>query len=175
MGTDGSEARSVVGDPTKMSDKSRDDGIASVVSSLADHVAVLTHASGTVTDHRRLVAFVYLLLRDNMPCGVMAEIMNSRMAIKNVRLVHLYSKGYSVETMEERASKLTSGPVAPVRDWLAIVYLQTQDVMRVTALIERIPDDDDTVTVFTNGWLARYAQYVADELLALTEDDACQA
>jgi len=132
--------------------------------------AALAQASGTVADRRRLVAFVYLLLRDNMTCGKFAEVMALRTTITSS--VFLY-QGLDVGVLEGFADRLTSSSRAPVCDWLALVFRHSEHPERIPSLIERLPADDDIETVFTNGWLAQYAQYTADELLALTDADAC--
>lgn len=167
MGEDGSEVRGM-----SREELERQAGGDDLVASMPDRTAAMTIASGTVSDKRRLVSFVYLLLRDNMPCGRMADIMQLRTTITAAKRVHLY-QGLALDKLTGCAKSLTDGPVAPVRDWLALVYRQSPSEEQVPKLLAMLPAADDIETVFTNGWLARYAQYVAEELLALTDDDAC--
>lgn len=167
MGTDGDEGRSVVGDPTKLSKVDRETGHEELVHAMSSHVAALTKASGTVSDHRRLVAFVYLLLRDNMPCGVMAEIMQMRTTLTGERRITLFGH-LDAAAMWAYAERLTDstdeGLRVTVLEWVALVFRFSEHPDRLPALFDLLPGADDTETIFTNGWVATYAQYIVDEL-----------
>jgi len=57
-------------------------------------------------------------------------------------------------------------PVDTMRSWLAHLFHQSLNPTQLPDLIEMLPKDDDIETMFTNGWMALYAQHVADELEA---------
>lgn len=171
MGTHDREARSVTGDPAKLSKANREAGHADLVKSMSEREALLTKASGTVSDHRILVAFVYLLLRHDMPFGLMDAIVRKSVDARREGVGALYrfvDKGLT----SEQAERLAGRPSVCVRDWLADIYLSTSNPTQIDTLFDSLPESSDTEIVFTNGWIAGYAKYVADELLA--EDvDAC--
>lgn len=78
-------------------------------------IRTLRAASGHVTDRRRLVSFLYKLMRDHLPCGTVEAL---------------------VCGVEREAP---------------------------AGVIPRCPDEDDE-RIFTNGFLSRYAQNLADRL-----------
>lgn len=159
-------------DPTKMTDEERAAGHQGVKDAMRDDVRALCDASGTVADHRRLVAFIYLLVIDNMPCGLLGEIMRMWTTIDSAKRVHLY-QGLDEDALDNNARRIAPDDMLPtVRDWLALVYRQSRYPEHIPALIERLPLTDDTETVFTNGWVAQYAQHVATQLEAYARSQA---
>jgi len=157
----------LIGDPTQLSDKDRAKGHADVVATMPDYVAKLTKASGTVADHRRIVAFVYLLLRDNMPCGKLSEIMARRYSLTPELRTALFG-GFDAAVLWGCVARLTDSTDEALRvtilEWVALVFRFSDDADALPALFALLPEADDTETVFTNGWLAQYAKYVADDL-----------
>jgi hypothetical protein len=157
----------LIGDPTKLSDKNRAKGHADVLATMPEHVRALTEASGTVSDHRRLVAFVYLLLRDNMPFGKMGEITRMRITLTPENRSALFG-GFDAAVMWGYVERLTDSTDEALRvtilEWVALVFRFSEHADDIPALIDMLPEADDTETIFTNGWLTQYAQYVTDDL-----------
>lgn len=168
MGQDASEAGGVAwGNPTELTDGQRRAGHESLVDSMPEHTAALTKASGTVADHRRLVVFVYLLVRDNMPCGKLAEIMRMRTTLSSARrgaLLGDLDPAAMWSYVERLTDSTDEGLRVTILEWVALVFRFSEHADRLPALFDLVPKADDTETVFTNGWVAKYAQYVADEL-----------
>lgn len=153
-------------DPTEMTDQERAAGHQGVKDTMHDDVRALCEASGSVADHRRLVAFIYLLVRDNMPFGLLGEVMCMWKRIDSVKRVFLY-QGLDEDALDNNARRIAPDDMLEtVRDWLALVYRQSRNPTHLPALIEQLPLSDDIETIFTNGWAAQYAKHVASQLEA---------
>ena len=116
----------------------------------------LFEASGEVTDLRRLVAFVYLTLRDEFPVTRVAE------AVRASATVH----DPLFQVARDRAFRLHDKPCRRLRSFL---HLLGQSSLSWDAYNRTLPLRDDVCTAFTNGWVALYARYVAD-ILTSEED-----
>jgi hypothetical protein len=148
-----------MGRPEDMLPEVRDKGVEHVIANdIPESLIELCRASGQVTDVRRLVQYVYLLLHDCLTFGQMGEVM--------LRL----EKGgppvrYSYD--ERRLALRVAGGLLPLRllAWIRHVraYVEWDRLLRIA---KRLPEDDGVTVVFTNGWLARYAQFVADTLVS---------
>jgi len=152
-----------MGRPEDMGKKERDAGVKGAVERDApdDVSEALCVASGRVNDPRRLVGFAYLVMRDVLPVGVMGGVMR---AWDKQRYNFVIPDAVRYE---ELAVRLTGERGVWVVVWLAMLEkLIPKDVRTklLPALAKKLPEDDDVTTVYTNGWLAQYAIYLADEL-----------
>lgn len=116
--------------------------------------ARLARASGMVHDHRRLVCFFYLLLRDHAPCGVAGNAFDD--AFQDGAVLT-----WPQEVMD-RAARLQDSPTTKLRELLRCLGPTLTPEMW-SAIEARLPLRDDITTTFSNGWLARYAIWLADE------------
>ena len=158
-----------VGDPKMISLASRESAYKILLGEMPDRNAALAQASGMASDHRRLVAFVYLLLRDNMTFGLMESIMQKRAAYTPAQRTELFGGGWTqpvgIWTYVNRLTGLVDEePRVVIAEWVAIVFRFSEHPEQIPALIDSLPVADDTETVLTNGWLAQYAKYVVKEL-----------
>lgn len=129
----------------------------------------LCEASGRVHDPRRLVAWLFLLMRDHAPTSVV-----------NTALFEMqdgaWTKGerkYTPETVD-RANRLCDKPTDTLREFLQrIRFALTDEVwMRLDGLT---PLRDDVDTTFSNGWMARFCIYVTEQLNKDVPQDQEQA
>ena len=163
MGENGSQAGGMTwGDPLKMSEEQRRAGYEGLKRGMHAQESSLAEASGTVSDNRRLVAFVYLVLRDNMLAGTFAEVMRTyRTGVPP----SMFRRAIGYDKHALRLSDKVPLPV--MREWITHLFHQSSNEKGLEDLLwNMVPAHDDTETVFTNGWLALYAKHVADELEA---------
>jgi len=113
--------------------------------------ARLRERTGAVTDVRRLVVFIYLLIRDTVPLGVVGEAHHRATAYSCTR-------SWSVTGIE---AKLVRQPTKRL-----CVFLEGLEGCDLTQALRQLSPDDDVECAFSNGFLARYAQLVADDLTA---------
>lgn len=148
------------GDPKEMSDQVRKSGHAGVIESMDPLSRALCEASGCVADHRRLVAFIYLALHHVMPFLKLEAVMRMYTIGIDTPMVKA-----SLPEHRELAARLSSTvPENYMCAWLSHVFSQCEYHAWILELVETIPLEDDTETVFTNGWIALYAKHIADEL-----------
>lgn len=136
-----------------------------------DESRALAKASGYVPSSLRLVAFLFLLTRDHVPVGVVANChcraMSGRMSWDEAR--DSLSRDDRTKDAPER---LTDRPtvrlvlfLAELLDEMHGAYNRDQTAAELQVLMRKLPGADDVKTYFSNGWLARYAEYVATDLL----------
>jgi len=155
------------GDPKDMSEQERTEGHAGMKKVMDPHVRALTEASGGVSDHRRLVSMIYLVLRDHVTCGCMADLMGLWRTMKPVKDAFKYMNCDKANTEFFVSRVVDVQHQASVCDWVvAVLHSHQSNTISFPALLNLIPVDDKTETLYTNGWLACYAQYIAAELEA---------
>lgn len=121
------------------------------------HARIMSE-SGNVTDSRRFVAFLYLLMRDHVPVGRVLEPCASGYVSKVFHIIHLQAAHcVAVGLVDEEAIERTRVYIACVLDASCLDRVSRD-------IASRIPAQDDVATTFSNGWLARIAQFVADEV-----------
>lgn len=111
--------------------------------SYGDHITdernlALRRESGRVNDDRSLVSFLYLVMRDHLPLGVVEE---------------------AVRAVED------SNPSTPAQSLERFgVYLNASGLKASHYATLTAQSLDSTGSSFTNGYLARYAQHLTDRL-----------
>lgn len=130
-------------------------------------MADMAEASGCVTDKRRLVCALYLLMRDHVLVQEVTTAFNrlrpgSSAWVKWPECTASMDYG-SIHQTRDRASRLHDYPTPKLHAFLFALWVTNIVWSEVDKLT---PLRDDTSTVFSNGWLAGFAQYLADELLA---------
>lgn len=111
----------------------------------------LFEASGEVTDMRRLVAFVYLVLRDELPFSRVGEALKASETAPEPLF----------QVAMDRAFRLHDKSCRRLRVFL---FKLNQSREQWNVYDGTLPLRDDICTSFSNGWIARYAQHVADTL-----------
>lgn len=117
-------------------------------------------ASGQVSDSRRLVAFIYMMLLDQTPCRSVSVTLSEMMQAGAWSKDTVFT--FQPETVD-RANRLCDAPKDPLREFLQrLRYVLSEDVWMT--LDGQVPLRDDIETIFSNGWVASYAKWVADML-----------
>lgn len=111
--------------------------------------------SGHVSDQRRVVSFLYLLLRDHLPAERIETALHLADTVSNVDAL-------SQET-RDRACWICNFPKSRVVAFVSLLEPAMQG--RWHEVQGRLPLRDDIETIFTNGWLALYAKDLAERLL----------
>jgi hypothetical protein len=120
--------------------------------------AELCAASGNVHDARRLVAWLFLFVRDHAPTSVVGTALMEMAAGEWVN----GKREYTQET-RDRANRLSDSPTDTLREFLQrIRFAVTDDVWQT--LDGMTPLRDDIETTFSNGWIARYCIYITEQL-----------
>jgi hypothetical protein len=146
------------GSPEALTAAEREQGHRELLARMDPANRAACEASGCVHDARRLVAFIYLLLRDHVPCGLLGEV---------VRMLDAPSEPLPVAIQCTSLARRLSAqePCTRLLDWLAAVEAQgLAERATLWSIANSLPEQDDTETLYTNGWLARYAQYIADRI-----------
>lgn len=114
--------------------------------------------SGRITSSEPLVSFIYVLLRDHLPAGVVEEIVLKE--IEHKVCVHTPIAYY----VRDLAPKLVDAETALDR-LESFLYVLLRDHL-TSEIIEEIMlhNVDSEESVFTNGWLANYAKDLTDRL-----------
>lgn len=118
----------------------------------------IREASGEVDDASRLVQFFYLLARDHLPTGKVSGAVEASLSADKIDCVN-------GEWSDRQASRLADW--SPTRadshcrlidfvERLVHMHLPAGDLEQIVA---SLPGADDTEALFSNGWLARWAQY----------------
>lgn len=140
-----------------MSTESKEPTIEEMVGNYHARVA---KESGLVTDKRRLVAFLYLLMRDHAPCGMVGNVL---LELDGVAPYDSEKPIEWAQWVRDRSARLCDTPTERLRDFLARSLALAPEGVWLD--IERnLPLADDIETTFTNGWLAQYARWIATEL-----------
>lgn len=127
----------------------------------------LFRASGEVEDRRRIVQFLFLLLRDHVPVGVLANAHTKTFARDAQGEQH---KGFVTSPL---ASRLVDQPTVWHRMFLVdlgnALYDHFDDDTEdqeyvLDEVLKKTQPTDDTLVFLSNGFLARYCQFIADTL-----------
>lgn len=118
----------------------------------------LCAASGRVHDARRLVAWLFLLLRDHTPTTTVSTALFEMQGGAWITS----ERKYTQETLD-RANRLCDAPTDTLREFLQrIRFVLSDDVwMHLDGMT---PLRDDVDTTFSNGWLASFCIYVTEQL-----------
>lgn len=128
--------------------------------------------SGGASDARRLVQFLFLLMRDELPSTAIVEAHQHANAYAHdlIRLGDARMRVEQSTVIDSACERLQEVPTPRLFlfiDHLVANYDRPDGWNRVSAVrrtLHRIPQKDDVVCRFSNGWLARHAQYVVDDL-----------
>jgi len=131
------------------------DGQEERVTPYTSEAQALFEASGEVKDVRRLVAYLYLILRDEFAFG----------AVEDAARLSAVGADPASPVARDRAYRLHDKPSRRLRVFL---HLLQQPDATWAAYDGTLPLRDDIITNFSNGWVARYAQHTAD---LLTRED----
>lgn len=135
----------------------------------------LFDASGRIEDKRRIVQFLYILLRDELEAGVLGGVLLGTFAPKE-GADEIWAEQQYRERPEDFFDPLRLVPYPTLRHTLFVVLLCREGCLRddgepsytlpraVTETLGKIPGADDVGALFSNGWTARYCQAVADWL-----------
>jgi hypothetical protein len=137
----------------------------------------LYEQSGSVKDGRRFVQFLYLLMRESLPTGVIATAFETVFEEhNNAEWAAEYLRTHSqdavtpirlVDEPNERHAVFIAKLCALARDRWVLSPTGEDTVFMVPSLagaLRNTPIDDKTVSFMSNGWLARYCQFIADSL-----------
>lgn len=149
----------------------------------------LYFASGEVKDGRRIVHFLYALMRDSLSLGYISHALrytfeptSDRMLLPGNTWVWLNAdnqegaisatqlfKQYP-EVVPFVPSRLVDHPTELHARFLLVLLMNIPRDARTTVqdglerALKMTPGDDETVAFISNGWLARYCQFIADAL-----------
>lgn len=132
------------------------------------HDKTLHKRTGEVTDSRRLVMFIYLVLRDMLPACYVAAAHNHAVSIPfavgpyplEVNAAYMRLVGMLVDQPTNRVCTFVERVRIACRS-----ALQSPDSTRVfDALVGQLSPADDVECFYSNGFLASYAKLIADEL-----------
>lgn len=142
-----------------------EDAESRLMAQMDDRSAWLARESGVIQDSRRLVQWIYLMLRDLVPAYIIEEGLRDTLSLRAEDRTHVRSGHIPT------ASHLTDVQVERVEDFCAMVKKRAflERAVPYETLMQQISVSDDTTTVFTNGWLALYAIHVADILQSGSE------
>lgn len=150
------------GDPEQMTDEQRAAGVSDPNSVHTPAQRELCDASGRVSDHRRLVAFIYLVLRDSLTVGWMGEIM---LTLERLGDDHFLTAEPDPLFYEELLEGVVDVRTHRMLTWFWLLgHVDGRHPTWMAPALQQLPAQDDTTTVFTNGWLANYAKYIVEQL-----------
>lgn len=123
--------------------------------------AKVCRASGGVHDLRRLVQFLYLLMRDHVPCGMVGQVMLEN----NAATFTTDDPPKWEQVVIDRAARLHDAPTNRLRDFVHRARPLLSDAVW-NDIDGKLSLRDDVDSTLTNGWLGLYAQWLAEELLS---------
>ena len=130
------------------------------------HYAAMRTASGEVNDKRRFVQFLYLLLRDGVAsAGGIGDA--HRQAAEHVPKPDESTWEDGVRGV---AGLLVDRPHERLYFFVRHLLGQ-QEHNTVAETLQQVPTQDDNEARFTNGWLAQYCQWVADDFERMCSEE----